>query len=155
MNGHIRAASLRSGDARDEGAASAELATAPPRDSPAALPGRQLAEALHDEQYPAVVRFLLFNGATWTTAQDAAQDAFTQMCTPGLSIAYPKACWMATRGRLATVRQVRVHTWHRRQNARCARPSSVMGGPARERGPAVTPLAGWPGGLPRCTGACR
>ena len=76
-----------------EDAASAELATAPPRDSPAALPGRQLAEALHEEQYPALVRFLLFNGATWTAAQDAAQDAFTQMCTPGLSIAYPKA-WL-------------------------------------------------------------
>ncbi|MGW1116676.1 RNA polymerase sigma factor [Streptomyces tanashiensis] len=76
-----------------EDAVSAELATAPPRDTPAALPGRQLAEALHQEQYPALVRFLLLNGASWTAAQDAAQDAFTQMCAPGLSIAYPRA-WL-------------------------------------------------------------
>ncbi|MER8073165.1 sigma-70 family RNA polymerase sigma factor [Streptomyces sp. NPDC094034] len=52
-----------------------------------------MAEALHQEQYPALVRFLLLNGASWTAAQDAAQDAFTQMCAPGLSIAYPKA-WL-------------------------------------------------------------
>nr|WSW65169.1 sigma-70 family RNA polymerase sigma factor [Streptomyces sp. NBC_00995] len=78
-----------------EEAARTELATAPARDSPAVLPGRQLAEALHQEQYPALVRFLLFNGATWTAAQDAAQDAFTQMCAPGLSVAYPKA-WLRT-----------------------------------------------------------
>lgn len=76
-----------------EDAVSAELATAPPRDTPAPLPGRQLAEALHQEQYPALVRFLLLNGASWTAAQDAAQDAFTQMCAPGLSIAYPRA-WL-------------------------------------------------------------
>ncbi|MEU9298586.1 sigma-70 family RNA polymerase sigma factor [Streptomyces sp. NPDC048266] len=74
-------------------AVSAELATAPPRETPAPLPGRQLAEALHQEQYPALVRFLLLHGASWTAAQDAAQDAFTQMCTPGLSIAYPRA-WL-------------------------------------------------------------
>ncbi|MFB7407341.1 RNA polymerase sigma factor [Streptomyces sp. NPDC056202] len=74
-------------------AVSAELATAPARETPAPLPGRQLAEALHQEQYPALVRFLLLHGASWTAAQDAAQDAFTQMCTPGLSIAYPRA-WL-------------------------------------------------------------
>ncbi|NML52566.1 sigma-70 family RNA polymerase sigma factor [Streptomyces sp. R302] len=70
-----------------------EGATAPPRESPIALPGRQLAEALHQEQYPALVRFLLLNGASWAAAQDAAQDAFTQMCAPGLVIAYPRA-WL-------------------------------------------------------------
>ncbi|MEU9031504.1 sigma-70 family RNA polymerase sigma factor [Streptomyces sp. NPDC048383] len=61
----------------------------------AALPGRQLAEALHREQYPALIRFLLFSGATWSEAQDAAQDAFTKMCTPGLNISRPKA-WLRT-----------------------------------------------------------
>jgi RNA polymerase sigma factor (sigma-70 family) len=29
----------------------------------------------------------------WNEAQDAAQDAFTQMCRPGTSISYPKA-WL-------------------------------------------------------------
>ncbi|MEW2069716.1 sigma-70 family RNA polymerase sigma factor [Streptomyces sp. NPDC007346] len=76
-----------------EEAAGAELVTAPLQDAPAPLPGRQLAEALHQEQYPALIRFLLLNGASWTAAQDAAQDAFTQMCAPGLSIAHPKA-WL-------------------------------------------------------------
>ncbi|MBD0710909.1 MULTISPECIES: RNA polymerase sigma factor [unclassified Streptomyces] len=74
-------------------AAGAELVTALPRDSAAALPGRKWAEELHQEQYPALVRFLLLNGASWAAAQDAAQDAFTQMCAPGLSIAYPRA-WL-------------------------------------------------------------
>lgn len=74
-------------------ASGTEVTTAPLKESPVALPGRQLAEALHQEQYPALVRFLLLNGASWTAAQDAAQDAFTQMCAPGLSIAYPRA-WL-------------------------------------------------------------
>ncbi|MFF3863290.1 RNA polymerase sigma factor [Streptomyces sp. NPDC002209] len=60
-----------------------------------ALPGRELAESLHHEQYPALVRFLLLSGASWSEAQDAAQDAFTKMCTPGLNITYPKA-WLRT-----------------------------------------------------------
>ncbi|MFJ9703497.1 RNA polymerase sigma factor [Streptomyces fradiae] len=76
-----------------EDATGTEVAAAPPRKPAVALPGRQLAEALHQEQYPALVRFLLLNGASWTAAQDAAQDAFTQMCAPGLAIAYPKA-WL-------------------------------------------------------------
>ncbi|MFG2489404.1 RNA polymerase sigma factor [Streptomyces virginiae] len=67
-----------------------------PLEAPAvALPGRELAEALHHEQYPALVRFLLFAGASWPEAQDAAQDAFTKMCTPGLTISRPKA-WLRT-----------------------------------------------------------
>ncbi|MET9378867.1 sigma-70 family RNA polymerase sigma factor [Streptomyces sp. NPDC002992] len=79
-----------------EDAASGEaIAVVPLQDTAVALPGRQLAEALHRQQYPALVRFLLFNGASWTAAQDAAQDAFTQMCTPGLSISYPRA-WLRT-----------------------------------------------------------
>ncbi|NUS29402.1 MAG: RNA polymerase sigma factor [Streptomyces sp.] len=57
------------------------------------LPGIELAEALHHEQYPALVRFLLFQGASWVEAQDAAQDAFTQMCAPDLSITHPRA-WL-------------------------------------------------------------
>ncbi|MGW1768933.1 RNA polymerase sigma factor [Streptomyces sp. NPDC002073] len=68
----------------------------PPLEAPAPpLPGRELAEALHHEQYPALVRFLLLAGASWPEAQDAAQDAFTKMCTPGLAITYPKA-WLRT-----------------------------------------------------------
>lgn len=59
------------------------------------LPGIKLAGALHDEQYPALVRFLLLQGASWTEAQDAAQDAFTQMCAPGVTITYPRA-WLRT-----------------------------------------------------------
>lgn len=59
------------------------------------LPGIQLAGALHDEQYPALVRFLLLQGASWAESQDAAQDAFTQMCAPGVTITYPRA-WLRT-----------------------------------------------------------
>ncbi|WP_343040698.1 RNA polymerase sigma factor [Streptomyces typhae] len=58
-------------------------------------PGIALAEALHHEQYPALIRFLLLHGASWAEAQDAAQDAFTQMCAPGLSLTHPRA-WLRT-----------------------------------------------------------
>ncbi|MEU9192973.1 RNA polymerase sigma factor [Streptomyces hundungensis] len=67
-------------------------------------PGRELAEELHGDQYPALVRFLLFNGASWSEAQDAAQDAFTQMCAPGLSVVHPKA-WLRTVAWRCWVRQ--------------------------------------------------
>ncbi|MCX4529795.1 MULTISPECIES: RNA polymerase sigma factor [unclassified Streptomyces] len=88
-----------------EDASGTELSLAePPGAAPLALPGRQLAEALHHAQYPALVRFLLLNGASWPEAQDAAQDAFTQMCAPGLCIAYPRA-WLRTVAWRSWVRQ--------------------------------------------------
>ncbi|MYZ36470.1 MULTISPECIES: sigma-70 family RNA polymerase sigma factor [unclassified Streptomyces] len=68
-------------------------------------PGRELAEELHHAEYPGLVRFLLLNGASWNEAQDAAQDAFTQMCRPGARIAYPKA-WL---------RKVAWRSWLRQQ----------------------------------------
>ncbi|WP_404199738.1 RNA polymerase sigma factor [Streptomyces tauricus] len=75
-------------------AVSTDLHLAEPLETAATpLPGIQLAGALHDEQYPALVRFLLVQGASWTEAQDAAQDAFTQMCAPGVTITYPRA-WL-------------------------------------------------------------
>ncbi|NBM19533.1 RNA polymerase sigma factor [Streptomyces sp. GC420] len=88
-----------------EDAGSGELSVAEPLETASvALPGRELAEELHHAEYPALVRFLLLHGASWAEAQDAAQDAFTQMCTPGLSIAYPKA-WLRTVAFRAWVRQ--------------------------------------------------
>jgi RNA polymerase sigma factor (sigma-70 family) len=73
--------------------------TAPPRR------GRELVEELHHAEYPGLVRFLLLNGASWNEAQDAAQDAFTQMCRPGTDISHPKA-WL---------RQVAWRSWLRQQ----------------------------------------
>jgi RNA polymerase sigma factor (sigma-70 family) len=67
--------------------------------------GRELAEDLHHAEYPGLVRFLLLNGASWNEAQDAAQDAFTQMCRPGTGISHPKA-WL---------RQVAWRSWLRQQ----------------------------------------
>jgi RNA polymerase sigma-70 factor (ECF subfamily) len=79
-----------------EDALSTDLDLADPVEiSTAPLPGIELAEALHHEQYPALVRFLLLHGASWPEAQDAAQDAFTRMCAPGLSLTYPRA-WLRT-----------------------------------------------------------
>ncbi|MFH8470621.1 RNA polymerase sigma factor [Streptomyces sp. NPDC017991] len=77
-------------------AVSTDLHLAEPLEADATpLPGIQLAGALHDQQYPALVCFLLVQGASWTEAQDAAQDAFTQMCAPGVTITYPRA-WLRT-----------------------------------------------------------
>jgi RNA polymerase sigma factor (sigma-70 family) len=88
-----------------EEAASSEVGVAERLDEASVpLPGRELAEALHSAQYPALVRFLLLNGASWTEAQDAAQDAFTQMCAPGVSVAHPKA-WLRTVAWRSWVRQ--------------------------------------------------
>ncbi|MER7050080.1 RNA polymerase sigma factor [Streptomyces jumonjinensis] len=79
-----------------EDAASAELrVTEAPQSPPAVLSGRDLAEELHHAEFPGLVRFLLLNGASWNEAQDAAQDAFTQMCRPGIRITHPKA-WLRT-----------------------------------------------------------
>ncbi|MCC4320448.1 RNA polymerase sigma factor [Streptomyces malaysiensis] len=104
-----------------EDAAGAELGLAEPLETVAvALPGRELAEGLHQDQFPALVRFLLLQGASWAEAQDAAQDAFTQMCTPGLSIAYPKA-WLRT---------VATRSWLRQQvepEDACADPPELSG----------------------------
>lgn len=80
-----------------EDAASAELRVSDPLQQrhPAGPQGRDLAEELHHVEYPGLVRFLLLHGAAWNEAQDAAQDAFTQMCRPGASIRCPKA-WLRT-----------------------------------------------------------
>ncbi|MFF3555024.1 RNA polymerase sigma factor [Streptomyces tsukubensis] len=67
-------------------------------------PGRDAAEVLHDSQYPALVRFLLLQGATWSEAQDAAQTAFMHLCRPGLTVAHPKA-WLRTTAFRSWVRQ--------------------------------------------------
>lgn len=89
-----------------EDAASAELRVTEPLETALpALRGRDLAEELHHAEYPGLVRFLLLHGASWNEAQDAAQDAFTQMCRPGTSISYPKA-WL---------RKVAWRSWLRQQ----------------------------------------
>ncbi|MER5766498.1 RNA polymerase sigma factor [Streptomyces sp. NPDC001985] len=68
----------------------------PQRPVPEGAPsGIGLAQELHEAEYPGLVRFLLLSGASWNEAQDAAQDAFTQMCRPGVHIAHPKA-WLRT-----------------------------------------------------------
>ncbi|MFF7656711.1 RNA polymerase sigma factor [Streptomyces sp. NPDC007983] len=104
-----------------EDAVDAELTVAEPLETAAAaLPGRELAEELHHGQFPSLVRFLLLQGASWPEAQDAAQDAFTQMCAPGLSIAYPKA-WLRT---------VATRSWLRQQvkpEDACAEPPEPYG----------------------------
>ncbi|QLH19324.1 RNA polymerase sigma factor [Streptomyces sp. Rer75] len=104
-----------------EDAVDVELPMAGPLEATAvALPGRQLAEELHHGQFPALVRFLLLQGASWPEAQDAAQDAFTQMCAPGVSIAYPKA-WLRT---------VATRSWLRQQvkpEDACAEPPEPQG----------------------------
>ncbi|MGW1761679.1 RNA polymerase sigma factor [Streptomyces mirabilis] len=88
-----------------EDALSADVDIAEPLEATAvSLPGIELAEALHHHQYPALVRFLLLHGASWPEAQDAAQDAFTQMCAPGLSITHPRA-WLRTVAWRSWVRQ--------------------------------------------------
>jgi len=89
-----------------EDAISTEVsAPAPLEATSVALPGRELAEELHETEYPALVHHLLWHGATWNEAQDAAQDAFTQMCAPGVSVTYPKA-WL---------RQVAWRSWVKQQ----------------------------------------
>lgn len=90
-----------------EDAASAELRVSDPlKHQPVPdLQGRDLAEALHHAEYPGLMRFLLLHGASWNEAQDAAQDAFTQMCRPGTNIRYPKA-WL---------RKVAWRSWLRQQ----------------------------------------
>lgn len=91
-----RSLSAGAGVASVDDAVSTDLHVAEPLEKPAGpLPGIQLAGALHDEQFPALLRFLLLQGASWTEAQDAAQDAFTQMCAPGVTITYPRA-WLRT-----------------------------------------------------------
>lgn len=60
-----------------------------------AVPGRELAEELHAKEYAGLIRFLLLQGATWTEAQDAAQEAFTSMCRPGTRITRARA-WLRT-----------------------------------------------------------
>ncbi|MFE7132607.1 RNA polymerase sigma factor [Streptomyces sp. NPDC057638] len=81
-----------------------KVAAPPPRSDPVALPGREVAERIHQDQYPALVRFLLLQGASWTEAQDAAQEAFTQMCVPDLAVIHPKA-WLRTVAWRSWVRQ--------------------------------------------------
>jgi RNA polymerase sigma factor (sigma-70 family) len=53
------------------------------------------AEALHRAEYVPLLRFLLYQGASWNEAQDATQEAFAALCAPGAlaEIAHPRA-WL-------------------------------------------------------------
>jgi RNA polymerase sigma factor (sigma-70 family) len=89
-----------------EEAPGTELRLSEPVAPPAvALPGSELAERLHQSEYPGLIRFLLLSGASWNEAQDAAQDAFTRMCRPGTRITHPRA-WL---------RKVAWRSWLRQQ----------------------------------------
>lgn len=83
-------------------AVSTELSLAELAETDVAVPGHELAEEMHEKEYANLVRFLIYHGATWNEAQDATQDAFTQMCRPGTRISQARAwlrkvawrCWI-------------------------------------------------------------
>ncbi|WNO76844.1 hypothetical protein [Streptomyces sp. AM8-1-1] len=52
-------------------AKSAELRVSEPLDADEVPQGRDLAEYLHHDEFPGLVRFLLLQGASWSEAQDA------------------------------------------------------------------------------------
>lgn len=70
-----------------------------------AAPPVSVAE-LHRTQYASVVRFLLYQRATWAEAHDAVQDAFLSACEPGAldGVRSPQA-WLRT---------VALRSWKRR-----------------------------------------
>ncbi|WP_449479052.1 RNA polymerase sigma factor [Streptomyces abikoensis] len=63
---------------------------------PAPLTDPDALTALYQAERQPLIRFLLFSGASWTEAQDAVQEAFTQLCLPRAApITSPRA-WLRT-----------------------------------------------------------
>lgn len=50
---------------------------------------------LHRTEFNGLVRFMLLNGASWSEAQDAAQDAFAALCRTNSHVQSPRT-WLRT-----------------------------------------------------------
>lgn len=50
---------------------------------------------LHDREWVPLTRFLIFHGASWVEAQDAVQEAFTELCVRRVEVRHPRA-WLRT-----------------------------------------------------------